>query len=103
MFSAEQRIKEISMRKVLGASFTQIITLFSTDFMKLIMIAFCITGPLAWYAMNAWLQDFAYKLPLSWWIFAIAGVTAILIALLTIGIQALKTANASPIKSLRAE
>jgi len=103
MFSAEQRIKEISMRKVLGASMTQIISLFSTDFIKLIAIAFLIAGPLAWYAMNSWLQDFAYKLPLSWWIFALAGIIAVLIALLTISIQAIKAARTSPIVSLRSE
>jgi ABC-type antimicrobial peptide transport system permease subunit len=103
MFSAEQRMKEISMRKVLGASLSQIITLFSTDFMKLIIIAFLIAGPLAWFAMNSWLQDFAYKLPLSWWIFAMAGFIAILIALFTICIQAFKTARTNPIVSLRSE
>lgn len=103
MFSAEQRIKEISMRKVLGASLTQIISLFSTDFIKLIVIAFLIAGPLSWYAMNSWLQDFAYKLPLSWWIFAVAGITALLIALLTISIQAIKAARTNPIVSLRSE
>jgi putative ABC transport system permease protein len=103
MFSAEQRIKEISMRKVLGASLTQIITLFSTDFIKLIVIAFLFAGPLSWYAMNSWLQDFAYKLPLSWWIFAVAGITALLIALLTISIQAIKAARTNPIVNLRSE
>ncbi len=103
MFSAEQRIKEISMRKVLGASLTQIVTLFSADFLKLILIACCIAGPIAWFAMNAWLQDFAYKLPLSWWIFAVAGIVALFIAMFTIGFQSLKTAHANPIKSLRAD
>jgi putative ABC transport system permease protein len=103
MFSAEQRIKEISMRKILGASLSQIITLFSTDFMKLIVIAFCIAGPIGWYAMNSWLQDFAYKLPLSWWIFALAGLVAILIALLTISMQAFKAARTNPATGLRSE
>jgi putative ABC transport system permease protein len=103
MFSAEQRVKEISMRKVLGASFSQIITLFSTDFIKLIVIAFCIAGPLAWFAMNNWLQDFAYKIPLSWWIFVLAGVAAIFIALLTIGMQALKAARTNPVDNLRGD
>jgi putative ABC transport system permease protein len=103
MFSAEQRIKEISMRKVLGASLSQIITLFSTDFIKLIVVAFCIAGPLAWYAMNSWLQDFAYKLPLTWWIFVLAGVFAILIALLTISVQAFKAARTNPVINLRSE
>jgi ABC-type antimicrobial peptide transport system permease subunit len=103
MYSAEQRMKEISMRKVLGASLPQIITLFSRDFMKLVVIAFVIAGPLAWYAMNSWLQDFAYKLPLSWWIFAISGLIAILIALFTISIQAFKAARTNPVVSLRSE
>jgi ABC-type antimicrobial peptide transport system permease subunit len=103
MYSAEQRMKEIGMRKVLGASMPQIITLFSTDFMKLILIAFVIAGPLAWYAMNSWLQDFAYKLPLSWWIFALSGLIAILIALFTISIQALRAAKTNPVVSLRSE
>lgn len=103
MFSAEQRIKEISMRKVLGASLSQIITLFSTDFIKLIIIAFCIAGPLAWFAMNNWLQDFAYKITLSWWIFVLAGFAAIFIALLTIGMQALKAARTNPVNNLRGD
>jgi putative ABC transport system permease protein len=103
MFSAEQRIKEIGMRKVLGASLSQIIILFSTDFIELIVIAFCIAGPLAWFAMDSWLQDFAYKLPLTWWIFVLAGVVAILIALLTISMQAFKTASTNPVISLRSE
>ncbi|HLA58036.1 MAG TPA: FtsX-like permease family protein, partial [Puia sp.] len=103
MFSAEQRKKEIGMRKVMGASVSQIITLFSTDFMKLIIIAFFIAGPLAWFAMNNWLLDFAYKLPLSWWIFAMAGFIAILIALFTISIQAFRAAGTNPVVSLRAE
>jgi putative ABC transport system permease protein len=103
MFSAEQRIKEISVRKVLGASLSQIITLFSKDFMVLVLIAFCIAGPIAWYAMNNWLSDFAYKIDLSWWIFALGGFASVLIALLTICFQAFKTANANPVKSLRAD
>jgi putative ABC transport system permease protein len=103
MFSAEQRIKEISVRKVLGASISQIITLFSKDFILLIIISFFIAGPLAWYAMNNWLGDFAYKIPLSWWIFVLAGLGAAGIALLTICFQAIKSANANPVNSLRAD
>jgi putative ABC transport system permease protein len=103
MFSAEQRTKEISMRKVLGASMRQIITLFSVDFMVLIMIAFCIAGPFAWFTMNKWLGDFAYKIPLSWWIFALAGFVAMGITLLTISFQAFKAAKANPVNSLRAD
>ena len=103
MFAAEQRVKEIGIRKVLGASLAQIITLFSKDFLKLILIAFLIAAPLAWYFLHQWLQDFAYKIALSWWIFALAGGASVLIALLTMSYQAIKAALASPTKSLRAE
>jgi putative ABC transport system permease protein len=103
MFSAQQRVKEISVRKVLGASVGQIISLFSKDFMLLIFIAFLIAGPLAWYAMNNWLGDFAYKVPLSWWIFVLAGMSAAGIALITIGFQAVKSANGNPATTLRSE
>src|SRR5450432_222407 len=103
MFSAEQRTKEIGIRKVLGASMGSIIGLFSKDFLKLIFIAFLIAAPLAWYIMNHWLLDFAYKIDLSWWIFALAAAISILITLLTVSQQAIKVAIANPVKSLRAE
>ncbi len=103
IFSAEQRTKEIGIRKVLGASMGSIIGLFSRDFLKLICIAFLIAAPLAWYAMNHWLQDFAYKIDLSWWIFAVAAAISILITLLTVSQQAIKVAIANPVKSLRSE
>ena len=103
MFAAEQRIKEISVRKVLGASLVQIISLFSKDFVKLILIAFIIAAPLAWYYMHQWLQGFAYRIPISWWIFALAGCTSIAIALLTMSYQAIKAGMSNPVKSLRAE
>jgi putative ABC transport system permease protein len=103
MFASEQRFKEIGIRKVLGASLGQIITLFSKDFLQLILLAFLIAAPLAWYFLHRWLQDFAYKIVLSWWIFALAGGISILIALLTMSYQALKAATANPVKSLRAE
>lgn len=103
MFSAEQRIKEISVRKVLGASIMEIIALFSKDFLKLVLIAFCIAAPLAWFSMHNWLQDFAYRVAISWWIFALAGCSAMFIALATLSYQAVKAANANPVKSLRAE
>jgi putative ABC transport system permease protein len=103
MFSAQQRTKEISVRKVLGASLGQIIGLFSRDFMLLIFIAFIIAGPVAWFAMNNWLEDFAYKIPLSWWIFVLAGMTAAGIALMTISFQAVKSAGANPATTLRSE
>jgi putative ABC transport system permease protein len=103
IFSAEQRTKEIGIRKVLGASMGSIVGLFSKDFLKLICIAFLIAAPLAWYAMNHWLLDFAYKIELSWWIFALAAVISMLITLLTVSQQAIKVATANPVKSLRAE
>jgi putative ABC transport system permease protein len=103
MFAAEQRTKEIGIRKVLGASLGQIITLFSTDFLWLIFIAFLIAGPLGWFAMNAWLHDFAYRITLSWWIFVLAGVTVVVIALATVSYQAVKAGLSNPVKSLRSE
>lgn len=103
MFAAEQRIKEIGIRKVLGASLGQILTLFSRDFLQLIGIAFFIAAPLGWYFLHRWLQDFAYKVALSWWIFAVAGAAAVVIALLTMSYQAMRAALANPTKSLRAE
>ncbi len=102
-FSAQQRTKEIGVRKVLGASVGQIISLLSIDFLKLILIAFVIASPIAWYFMNRWLQNFAYQIDISWWIFALAGVLAMLIALITVSFQAVKAALANPVNSLRSE
>jgi len=103
MFAAEQRTKEIGIRKVLGASLGQIVTLFSSDFLWLIGIAFLIAGPLGWYAMNAWLSDFAYRIDLSWWIFVLAGLMVTGVALATIGYQAIRAGLANPVTSLRSE
>ncbi len=103
IFSAEQRTKEIGIRKVLGASMGSIIGLFSKDFLKLICIAFLIAAPLAWWTMNHWLLDFAYKIDLSWWIFALAAAISMLITLLTVSQQAIKVATANPVTSLRSE
>jgi putative ABC transport system permease protein len=102
-FSAEQRNKEISIRKVLGASVTGIVGLLSKDFLKLVIIALAIATPIAWYGMHKWLQDFAYKIEISWWMFALAGLMAVFIALITVSSQAIKAAVANPVKSLRAE
>jgi len=102
-FSAEQRQKEIGIRKVLGASVAGVVGLLSTEFVKLVAISFVIATPLAWYGTHQWLRAFAYKVPVSWWMFALAGLMSILIALLTVGFQAIKAAIANPVKSLRSE
>jgi putative ABC transport system permease protein len=102
-YAAEQRIKEIGIRKVLGASVGNIVGMLSKDFAKLVLVASVIAFPVAWWAMNNWLQDFAYRIHISWWVFVIAGATALLIALLTISFQAVRAAIANPVKSLRTE
>ncbi|MBN8701152.1 MAG: ABC transporter permease [Chitinophagales bacterium] len=102
-FSAEQRVKEIGVRKVLGASVSGIVGLLSKDFLKLVFVAIVIASPLAWYIMNKWLQDFAYRVDISWWVFAVAGAGAVLIAFITIGFQAIRAATVNPVKSLRTE
>ncbi len=102
-FSAEQRRKEIGIRKVLGAGVVNLATLLSKDFLKLVLIAILIATPIAWWAMDTWLQAFAYKIHISLWMFAAAGMLAILIALFTVSFQALRSALANPVKSLRTE
>ncbi len=102
-FSAEQRSKEIGIRKVLGASVSGIVQLLSKDFLKLVLISFVIASPIAWWAMNKWLQGFNYRVAIAWWMFAMAGLIAILIAMITVSFQALKAAVANPTKSLRSE
>ncbi|MCI0696538.1 ABC transporter permease [candidate division KSB1 bacterium] len=102
-FTAERRTKEIGIRKVLGASVSRIVTLLSKDFAKLVLLANLIAWPIAWYAMNRWLQDFAYRVHLSWWVFALAGGLALLIALLTVSTQAIRAALANPVEALRYE
>ena len=102
-FTAEQRIKEIGIRKVLGASVSGITALLSKEFLKLVFIASLIAWPIAWYAMNRWLQDFAYRINIQWWIFVLAGGLAILIAFVTVSFQSIKAAMANPVKSLRSE
>lgn len=101
--STIQRKKEIGIRKVIGASVGSIVNLLSKDFIKLVGIAFVISAPLAWYAMHNWLEDFAYKIDIEWWMFIMAGVIAITIALATVSFQAIKSATTNPVKSLRTE
>jgi putative ABC transport system permease protein len=102
-FMAAQRIKEVGIRKVLGATASNIVFLFSKEFVLLIAIAFLIATPLAWYFMNKWLQNFAFKIELSWWLFLAGGVASIVIALASVSFQAIKAAVANPVKSLRTE
>jgi len=102
-FVIEQRTKEIGIRKVLGASVQSVLLLVSKEFLLLVGIAFIISVPVTWWAMHVWLQDFAYRINISWWVFVVAGIVAILIALLTVSFQAVKAAIANPVKSLRTE
>jgi putative ABC transport system permease protein len=102
-FSAEQRTKEIGIRKVLGASVGSIVALLSKDFIKLVVIALFIAAPIGWYFMNKWLEDFAYRIDIGWWVFAVAGLFAIIIAFATISLHATKAALANPTNNLRTE
>jgi predicted permease len=102
-YMAESRIREIGIRRVLGATLANITTLLSRDFMKLIVIAFLIASPIAWWAMRAWLSEYAYRVSVSWWLFALTGVTSFLIALCTVAYQAIRSARVSPAESLKVE
>jgi putative ABC transport system permease protein len=102
-FSAEQRSKEIGIRKVLGANVAGIVQLLSKDFLKLVIIAIIIAIPIAGWAMSKWLQQFAYRIDVSWWMYALAGIISVIIALVTVSFQAIKAAIANPVKSLRSE
>jgi putative ABC transport system permease protein len=103
VLSAEKRTKEIGIRKVLGASVQQIVTTLSTEFIKLVAIALIIATPLVYIAANKWLQNYPYRIEMSWWLFAFASLLVVFIALFTVSFQAIKAAIANPVKSLRAE
>ena len=102
-YMAENRIKEIGVRKILGASVVSIISLLSKDFLKLVIISFVIASPVAWFAMNKWLEGYTYRISVEWWVFAAAGFISVIIALTTVSFQAIKAAIANPVKSLRTE
>lgn len=102
-YMAQNRIKEIGVRRVLGATVNNITTLLSKDFLKLVVISLVIATPLAWWAMTAWLKDFEYRVDIEWWVFAVAGILSIVIALLTVGYQAVRAALSNPVKNLRTE
>lgn len=102
-YSAERRVKEVGIRKVLGASVQNIVSMLSKDFLKYVLIATVIAFPLAWFGVHRWLQDFAYRIDMSWWVFIVAGLLALSIALITVSFQAFKAALANPVKSLRSE
>jgi ABC-type antimicrobial peptide transport system permease subunit len=102
-YAAERRVKEIGVRKVLGASMAQITGMLSADFLKLVFFACLIAFPISWWATNKWLQSFAYRVTMHWWVFASAALIAMIIALVTLSTQAIKAALANPVKSLRTE
>jgi putative ABC transport system permease protein len=102
-FTAIQRTKEIGIRKVLGASVSSIVTLLSREFIVLVVISFVIAVPIAWYAGNQWLDTFPYRMDLAAWIFLVAGVMSVFVALITVGFQAIKAAVVNPVESLRYE
>ncbi|MBO0937468.1 hypothetical protein J2I47_13005 [Fibrella sp. HMF5335] len=102
-FTAEQRTKEIGVRKVLGASVSSIVALLSRDFLQLVGLVIILASPIAWYAMHRWLENFAYRITIDWWVFALAGALAVGIALLMVSFQSIRAALTNPVKSLRSE
>ena len=103
MYTTTQRTKEIGVRKILGSSVLQIVSLISKDFMQLVLLAFVITVPLAWLAIHEWLGNFAYRTPISWWVFVVSGFIMALVALMVLSFQTIRAAIANPVNSLRSE
>ena len=102
-YMAENRIKEVGVRKVLGASVLTITTLLSKDFLKLVVISLVIASPVAWWAMSMWLEKYTYRVNIGWWVFALAGLLSVAIALITVSYQSIRAALSNPVKSLRSE
>jgi putative ABC transport system permease protein len=102
-FTVGKRVKEIGIRKVLGASAGSMVSLLTESLLKVVFVSLLVAIPISWLVMNKWLEDFAYRIHLEWWIFALAGIISLIIALATLSIQAIKAAIANPVKSLRAE
>jgi ABC-type antimicrobial peptide transport system permease subunit len=102
-YSAERRIKEVGVRKVLGSSVSEIVGLLAKDFLKLVIISCLIAFPVAWWRMHDWLQGYNYRVQINWWVFLLSGLAAIFIAFVTISFQCIKAATANPVKSLRTE
>jgi ABC-type antimicrobial peptide transport system permease subunit len=102
-YTAERKTREIGIRKVLGATVQSVVSLLSRDFLKLVLLAIIISTPIAWYVMDKWLQDYAYRINIQWWMFVLAGSLALGIALITVSFQAVRAAIANPVKSLRTE
>jgi putative ABC transport system permease protein len=103
IYTTNQRTKEIGVRKVLGASISNIVSILSRDFMQLVLLASVIAIPLTWWAMHKWLENFAYQTPVSWWVFGLSVLLMMAVALLTLSIQTIRAANANPVNSLRSE
>ena len=102
-FTAEQRTKEIGVRKVLGASVTNLVGMLSAEFIKLVLVATFIAFPIAWYFLKGWLEKYAYRIEIEWWYFALAAIVAVFIALLTVSSQAIRAALMNPVKSLKTD